>query len=49
MIRRLRRRHLRIMVFLAVIIPAILFLALGARRPFPHQPLPAPLTAPVSG
>lgn len=49
MIRRLRRRHLAIMLLLAVIIPALLIVALRARRPFPRQSLPAPLTAPASG
>jgi len=46
MIRRLRRRHLRMAIALALVVPVILALALLARRPMPHQDIPAPLLAP---
>ena len=46
MIRRLRRRHLRMVLVLALVVPAILILALVARQPMPRQEIPAPLLAP---
>jgi len=46
MIRRLRRRHLRMAIALALVVPAILVLALLARRPMPRQEIPAPLLVP---
>lgn len=46
MIRRLRRRHLRMAIALAIVVPAILVLALLARRPMPVQELPPALQAP---
>ncbi len=46
MIRRLRKRHLRMVILLAVIVPLILGLALAARQPMPRQEIPAPLLGP---
>jgi hypothetical protein len=46
MIRRLRRRHLRMIIALAVTVAAILVAALQARRPMPRQAIPAELARP---
>lgn len=46
MIRRLRRRHLVMVLLLAVIVPLVLATGLLARRDFPVAPLPAPLASP---
>ena len=46
MIRRLRQRHLRIVVVLAILIPALILAAVLARRPLPPQTIPAELTRP---
>ncbi|HEX7023268.1 MAG TPA: hypothetical protein VF187_00500 [Gemmatimonadales bacterium] len=46
MIRRLRRRHLRMALFLALVTPVILALGLAARRPSPRQDIPATLLPP---
>jgi uncharacterized membrane protein YhaH (DUF805 family) len=44
MIRRLRRRHRATWLALAVLVPILYAIALGARRPAPVVPsLPAPL------
>jgi len=44
MIRRLRRRHLRMWIVLAVVLPVLYWIAIAARAPAPViERLPAPL------
>ena len=46
MIRRLRRRHLQVMLLLALILPVLFLAALAARHPAPRAAIPAELVAP---
>jgi len=46
MIRRLRRRHFRIAVVLAFVIPLLIIAAVRARHPVARSVFPAPLTLP---
>jgi len=43
MIRQLRERHFRMAILLAMLLPALLIVALAARKPFPTQPIPPAL------
>lgn len=43
MIRPLRRRHYRLAIFLALIVPVLLAAALAVRRTPPREPIPAVL------
>jgi hypothetical protein len=46
MIRRLRRRHFRIALILAVVVPLLIVAAVRARHPVPRSVFPAPLALP---
>ena len=46
MIRRLRRRHLRLILIVAVVVAVTLIAALRARTPVPAQDIPAEFGAP---
>jgi hypothetical protein len=46
MIRRLRRRHFRIALILAVVVPLLILAAVRARHPAPRSVFPAPLALP---
>jgi hypothetical protein len=41
--RRLRGRHFRMAILLAIVVPLLLIAALAGRKRFPTQTLPAPL------
>jgi hypothetical protein len=46
MIRRLRQRHFRIALILAIVVPLLIIAAVRARHPVPHSVFPAPLAVP---
>ena len=46
MIRRLRRRHFRIALVLAVVVPLLIIAAVRARHPAARSVFPAPLALP---
>ena len=46
MIRRLRQRHLRIVLVLAILLPALILAAVLAREPMPRAGIPAELSQP---
>jgi len=46
MIRKLRRRHFRIALLLAVVVPLLILAAVQARHPVPRSVFPAPLVLP---
>lgn len=46
MIRRLRRRHLRVMLVLTILLPVLIGAAIVARRGTPRQPIPPELVQP---
>lgn len=46
MIRRLRRRHFRIVLVLAVVVPLLIVAAVRARHAVPRSVFPAPLALP---
>jgi hypothetical protein len=46
MIRKLRRRHFRIALLLAVVVPLLILGAVRARHPVPRSVFPAPLALP---
>ena len=46
MIRKLRRRHLTMILVLAILVPALILAAVLVRRPMPLQEIPALLARP---
>ena len=46
MIRKLRQRHFRIALILAIVVPLLIIAAVSARHPVPRSVFPAPLALP---